>query len=729
MPKKSEKVAINLKAHRVLNLLLKENPLLAEILFTSKNEMEAMENIKKWVLDSLLLKPNVIAYYKRETSGRHAFEKLDWQSIAAIRILDYIDNAGQKYTDLNKKGEVLVNNVFKYLWLAACKGIGGAEYGFFIDLLYLFRQFSGKLTDNKPDKQKVLEWMEKYPSGLDENVIKVRKENKDRIIKIIIKQIDKGEVQSLRYTFQPDWTFEQKYFKVLNWWETSHFHLKFAIRNPKLLNEMLNNSLTVRLLEILYSAEKAGIPFFVNPYFLSLIDTRIYNFSVGADYAMRDYLFYSKQLLEEYGEITAWEKEDTVKPGKPNAAGWILPSLNNIHRRYPEVAILIPDTMGRACGGLCVSCQRMYDFQSGHLNFNLNKLKPKETWPQKLERLMLYFEEDSQLRDILITGGDAFMSTNQSLKLILEAVYNMAVAKKRNNQNLPEGQKYAEMMRVRLGTRLPIYLPQRFTPELIEILRQFKEKASQIGIKQFIVQTHFISPMEITPESKKAVELLISAGWTVVNQLVFTTAASRRGNSAKIRKDLHDLGVINYYTFTVKGFRENYHNFATNARAVQEQLEEKVIGKIPKNYFDEIKYFPENAQNMKQNIDKIRKQEDLPFLATDRNVLNLPGVGKSLTFRVIGLTRSGRRILEFEHDHSRIHSPIIIKMGRVIIIESKSIAEYFAQLECIGENPSDYETIFGYSIGETERVTPIFQYPEYDFKTTEKFTNLEINSI
>ncbi|NIP82771.1 MAG: hypothetical protein GWM90_27550, partial [Gemmatimonadetes bacterium] len=48
-----------------------------------------------------------------------------------------------------------------------------------------------------------------------------------------------------------------------------------------------------------------------------------------------------------------------------------------------------------------------------------------------------------------------------------------------------------------------------------------------------------------------------------------------------------------------------------------------------------------------------------------RSVLNLPAVGKSLTFRVIGITRYGRRILEFDHDRTRAHSPIIDEMGKV----------------------------------------------------------------
>ena len=163
---------------------------------------------------------------------------------------------------------------------------------------------------------------------------------------------------------------------------------------------------------------------------------------------------------------------------------------------YAEVAILIPDTMGRACGGLCASCQRMYDFQSERLNFEFENLRPKESWEKKLKRLMDYFETDTQLRDILITGGDALMSQNKTLRNILEAVYRMAVRKRKANKNRPEGEKYAELQRIRLGSRLLAYLPMRIDQELIDILKEFKEKASAIGVKQFIIQTHFQTPLE-----------------------------------------------------------------------------------------------------------------------------------------------------------------------------------------------------------------------------------------
>ena len=68
----------------------------------------------------------------------------------------------------------------------------------------------------------------------------------------------------------------------------------------------------------------------------------------------------------------------------------------------------------------------MYDFQSERLNFEFETLRPKESWDHKLRRLMNYFEEDTQLRDILITGGDALMSQNKTLRNILEAVCRMA---------------------------------------------------------------------------------------------------------------------------------------------------------------------------------------------------------------------------------------------------------------------------------------------------------------
>ncbi len=719
-----DKIAINPKAHKLLKQLLNENPKLEEILHNASNEIEALVGVEEWVTVILESNPDAANYYKDDHEGRKSFESLKWRDYSAIRLLDYIRNAGREFEDQNLRGEIAVSNPIKMIWLAVKFGIGGAKPYFFEDMIHLFRQLSGEHDRKLPSRIDVEGWMKRWPSGLDPRIVQLRKENKARILKLIIERMDKKDVVSARFAFEPDMTFKQKYEKALEWWDDSRFHLSFALRSPDLLNEMLDYSIDPDTMRTLYSAEKAGIPFFINPYYLSLLHARVPYFAVGADQPLRDYVIYSQRLINEFGHIVAWEKEDKVEPGKPNAAGWLLPTSNNVHRRYPEVAILIPDTVGRACGGLCSSCQRMYDFQSGHLNFDLEKLKPNESWDEKLRRLTDYFENDSQLRDVLITGGDAMMSSDSSLEKILDAIYEMALRKVTANKSRKEGEKYAEILRVRLGTRLPVYIPQRITAHLTKILADFKAKASKIGIKQFLVQTHFISPMEVTPTAAEGVRKLISAGWTVTNQHVLTSSASRRGHTAKLRKVLNKIGVLCYYTFSVKGYMENHHNFATNARAVQEQMEEKVFGLLPEKYQDDIRRFPLEAENMVENIGDILSSSGLSFLATDRNVLNLPGVGKSLTFRVIGITRYGRRILEFEHDSTRRHSPIINKMGKVVIIESKSISEYLEHLDIMGEDVAEYESVWGYSLGQTEPRMSIYEYPEYDFKQTDEITNL-----
>jgi lysine 2,3-aminomutase len=723
---KLDRIAISVRSHRLLRVLLRENPMLETIMRESKNEIEAQIGVKNWIQSEYSSRKDAFRFQTDKVTRRENFEKLSWNDYAIIRILDYIDHAGIEYPDPNLRGEIAVSNPIRFIWLAVIKGTGGSKPEFFIDMIQLFRQLRGESNQVIPDRDRVEKWMEMYPSGVDPRIVELRKENRERIINLLINKIDAGQIKDGKYSFPAGISRDEKMQMMNEWWDNYKFHLHFAVRSPDLLNEMLGHSLDPDTMKILYDAEKAGIPFFVNPYYLSLLHVRVPYFAIGADLAIRHYIVYSRQLVDEFGHIVAWEKEDKVVPGEPNAAGWLLPSYNNIHRRYPEVAILIPDTMGRACGGLCSPCQRMYDFQSGHLNFDLDKLKPTESWWEKQKKLLQYFEDDTQLRDILITGGDALMSSDRSLKELLDAVYEMARNKREKNRQRPDGEKHAEIQRVRLGTRMLTYLPQRITPELVQILGDFKKKAREIGISQFLIQTHVESPMEVTPESSRAAHLLTGAGWLITNQLVFTTAASRRGHTAKLRKVMNDVGILPYYTFTVKGYMENNFNFAPNARVVQEQLEEKIIGRIDSEHYETVRQFADNAENIVENIDALRHSADLPFLGTDRNVLNLPGVGKSLTFRVVGITRYGRRILQFDHDITRTHSPIINKMGKMIIIESKSIHEYLRQLEELGEDTAQYEGLFGYSIGQTEPRVPIYEYPEYSFSVTKEMSNLEV---
>lgn len=636
------------------------------------------------------------------------------------RLLEY---DGRVVHELSVGEDVKVETL-ALLWRFLSGRIGEDEIS--LDFaLELYHQFSRLHTapSGVPEKEDVLRWMRRWPDGLNEQVRAIREANKERIMALLVRKIEHRPASSGRYVFPEGCSEAEKLGWVRRWWGEARFHLSMAVKSAAELNRMLDGTLSGETLRIYQQAQEKGIPVFVTPYYLSLLNPTGKGYD---DAAIRSYVIYSSRLVETFGSIRAWEREDIVEEGKPNVAGWLLPGGHNIHRRYPEVAILIPDTMGRACGGLCASCQRMYDFQSRRLNFELEKLKPKENWNTRLRKLMDYFEHDTQIRDILITGGDALMSRNATLRNILDAVCKMAVRKRQANLSRPDGEKYAELQRVRLGTRLPVYLPMRVDDELLDILRDFRQKAAEAGITQLFVQTHFQSPLEVTPESREAIRRILSTGWAVTNQLVYNVAASRRGHTAKLRKVLNSLGVICYYTFTVKGFEENYEVFAPNARSLQESAEEKAWGRLAPEAEHDFLEILDGAPNKAVAVRQFCAAHDVPFLATDRSVLNLPGIGKSMSFALVGVDAKGRRILRFDHDRTRRHSPIIDRVHEVYIRENKPVYRYLLQLQDMGEDMGEYETLWAYTEGETERRFPFFEYPVPDFSVTGRYTNLDV---
>ena len=654
-----------------------------------------------------------------EFRARHAAA----QGEAAEQIRLLIGYDGREVSELST-GEQMPVRTLELLWQFLTGRLENPEMrcDLFIDLFFQFKRLEGlELQPLTP--QRVRTRSDRWPTGLDPEVVEVRARNRERMLHLLVQKIENRKSTPSRFRFEEGMSYEDKYRQVSVWWDDFRFHLAMAVKSPSELNRFLGNSLSAETMYLLSKARKKGMPFFATPYYLSLLDItgKAYD-----DETIRSYILYSPQLVETYGNIRAWEKEDVVEAGKPNAAGWLLPDGHNIHRRYPEVAILIPDTMGRACGGLCASCQRMYDFQSERLNFEFESLRPKESWDHKLRRLMAYFEEDTQLRDILITGGDALMSQNKTLRNILEAVYRMACRKRKANQARPDGEKYAELQRVRLGSRLPAYLPMRIDDQLVEVLKEFREKASAVGVKQFVIQTHFQSPLEVTPEAREAIRKILSAGWLITNQLVYTVAASRRGHTTRLRQVLNSLGVVCYYTFSVKGFSENYAVFTPNSRSMQEQQEEKLFGRMTEEQTAELDAALTGEGDTAGRIRRFMKKHRLPFLATDRSVLNLPAIGKSMTFRLVGITAEGKRILRFDHDRTRRHSPIIDRMGEIYIVENKSVAAYLRQLEKMGEDAEDYASIWGYTHGQTEPRFGLYVYPDFPFGVTDRVSNLEL---
>ena len=92
-----DRIAIDVKSRRLLNQLLDENPRLAEIMHGARNETEALVGVREWVMDVLRSRLHALAYYESERPSRAEFEALEWRDYAAIRLLDYIENADREF--------------------------------------------------------------------------------------------------------------------------------------------------------------------------------------------------------------------------------------------------------------------------------------------------------------------------------------------------------------------------------------------------------------------------------------------------------------------------------------------------------------------------------------------------------------------------------------------------------------------------------------------------------
>lgn len=692
-------------SEHLLQVLKKEFPFLFSM--ADCDSYESFEaNLRRFVTG---IRKHISIYPShRRSAVNGTLDTIDeWVNAEGTVIHDYSDNKRVECDTLHRLYGILQGD------------LTGVISDFLLECYYLFLPLRRPLSDVYT-RERLEEDMSRWPSGLDSRIIDVRKTRKAYILDLLVRKVELKK--NSRYFFRPGLSLKEKRDRVADWWSDYQFQLSMAIRSPQELNLFLEETLSAETMALLEEAVAKKIPFFITPYYVSLLCTR----GEFDDRTIREYVIYSRNLVDTFGSIHAWEKEDCLREGEPNAAGWLLPNEHNIHRRYPEVAILIPDTMGRACGGLCAPCQRMYNFQRGHLNFNLEQLKPHESWDQKLEQLLKYFETDTQLRDILITGGDALMTQNKVLDRILDAVCRMAERKREANLSRSDGEKFAELQRIRLGSRLPAYLPMRIHPDLTEILRRFKERAQRAGISQFVIQTHIESPLEITPEVKQAVRALLSAGWLVTNQLVYTVGASRRGHTARLRRELNKLGIICYYTFAVKGFRENYALFTPNSRLLQERAEEKCFGALSSSSGDAVATAISEGIPVPAALLRAMHRLKLPFLSTDRSVLNLPGIGKSMSCRLVGVMSDGRRIFCFSHDRTRRHSPIIRHAQQLYIVESKSVGAYLRQLERMGEPADAYESIWSFVRGETEPRFSMYEYPSFPFRLTDRFSHLSV---
>lgn len=187
----------------------------------------------------------------------------------------------------------------------------------------------------------------------------------------------------------------------------------------------------------------------------------------------------------------------------------------------PLVARLYPDRLiiklTNMCSMFCRHCQRKRDIESRDVIHPMSRIK------EAIE----YVRENDEVRDVLLTGGDALALSDDQLDYILTEL-----------SNIP----HVEIKR--LGSRMPCVMPQRITSELCEILSRHDP---------VYLNTQFNHPKEVTVEAKKAVDMLTRSGVVVRDQTVLLNRVNDDPHiMKKLMQELLKIKVAPYYLFDCK---------------------------------------------------------------------------------------------------------------------------------------------------------------------------------
>lgn len=242
--------------------------------------------------------------------------------------------------------------------------------------------------------------------------------------------------------------------------------------------------------------------FAISPYYLSLIDME------------NDACPIRRQALPAVEElINEGELDPMGEAGSSPVEG--------VTRRYPDRLII---KVTNQCGMYCRFCQRR----------RLIGETDRSTEYDIIKNAINYVRENSEIRDVLITGGDALTLDDDVLEHILKELRAI---------------KHVEI--IRLGTRAPVTLPQRITPQLAVMLKRYHP---------LYINTQFNSPMEITAEAKQACDILSDAGIPLGNQMVLLNGVNNDKHIVRrLNQLLLTLRVKPYYIFHPKTVRGTSH--------------------------------------------------------------------------------------------------------------------------------------------------------------------------
>lgn len=296
---------------------------------------------------------------------------------------------------------------------------------------------------------------------------------------------------------------KKKILEILNGtesdWNDWKWQLKNRISDVSLLSKIIN--LTDSEIDSIKKVEQK-YRWGITPYYTSLIDDDD-KFNPIKLQSIPTFL-----ELDDRGVLDPMSEEFT------NPAG-------SITRRYPDRLII---NVTNVCPSFCRHCQRRRNIGC------IDEHKSKET----LQESINYIKANTEIRDVLLTGGDALMLSDNTLDWLLSELFSINTV------------DY-----VRIGTRCPVTMPQRITDDLLKILKKYRP---------IYINTHFNHPLEITKDAKAACDKLANSGIPLGNQAVLLNGINNDKYIMRLlNQELLKCRVKPYYIFHAKNVIGTHH--------------------------------------------------------------------------------------------------------------------------------------------------------------------------
>jgi lysine 2,3-aminomutase len=256
------------------------------------------------------------------------------------------------------------------------------------------------------------------------------------------------------------------------------------------------------------------LPLSVTPYYASLIDPVDPNHPIR-----RATVPVAAEGLKSYGEADDPLSEEAMCP------------VHGLVHRYPDrVLFLVTDT----CSVSCRYCTRSRVVNQGDLRPNIDR------WNAAID----YIERTPAVRDVLISGGDPLTMIDERIEYLLRKLRHI---------------RHVEI--IRIGTKVPMVLPQRITPELTKMLRRYHP---------LFISIHAMHPSELTVEATTACERLADAGIPLGSQTVLLKGINDDvGVMKRLMHGLLKVRVRPYYIYQCDPITGSAHFRTSVARGLE----------------------------------------------------------------------------------------------------------------------------------------------------------------